>query len=187
MLPILFKKHRIKKAELAFSSGRYFKAYRLCKALANSIDNDMAFRANRLCALALYKIKNYDDSIAFFQKTCELGNYRHDWYGLAMALVFIGKLDKAEDAFQNIYRTNVQPGYIYAVPVPGLIYQYLKALKQKRFTEAAITRANELKQMYIGVGKDTTKQIQRGLPSYNTFIKEVEPLFKSDKFKEWLI
>lgn len=102
-----------------------------------------------------------------------------------MAYVFCGKLNEAEVSFQNIYRTNVQPGYLYAVPVPGLIFQYMKALKQRHFVDAAILRANELKQMYLGVGPDIKRQVQRGLPSYPMFRKEVESLFKPEKFREW--
>lgn len=184
---ILFTKRRLIKAEHAFGFGNYSKAFKLGKPLTNSSDNNVAFRANRLCALSLYKIKKYDNSILFFENACKLGNYRHDWYGLAMAFVFSGELKKAEKAFQNIYRTNVQPGYMYAVPVPGLLYQYLKALIKNQFTDAAITRANELKQMYIGVGKDTAKQVQRGLPSYPTFLKEVKPLFHPSNFNAWVI
>ena len=84
-----------------------------------------------------------------------------------------------------LYEVITQPGYLYAVPVPGLLFQYLKALKKNKFIDAAITRANELKQMYIGVGPDTTKQVQRGLPAYPTFRMEVESLFQPERFMAW--
>jgi len=153
--------------------------------LVNSRNKESAFRANRLCGLALYKRKKYDDSLQYLEKACRIGNFRHDWYSLAMALVFAGKLEKAEEAFKNIYRTNVQPGYLYAVPVPGLLYQYMKALTKKQFVDAAKVRANELKQMFVGVGPDTTKQVQRGLPNFDTFLTEVEPLFEPERFVVW--
>jgi len=182
---ILFKNRRLNKAEYALNYGRSQEAFKLGQPLVNSQNNEIAYRANFICGLALYKRKKYVESLAFLEKTCLLRNYRHDWYNLAMACVFAGKLDKAEEAFKHIYRTNVQPGYLYAIPVPGLLFQYLKALKKKQFIEAAITRANELKQMYIGVGPDTTKQVQRGLPAYPTFRMEVESLFQPEKFIAW--
>ena len=94
-------------------------------------------------------------------------------------------LENAEEAFKNTYRTGVQPGFMYAVPVPGLLYQYIKALKRNEFTEAARARANELKQMFIGVGSDTSKQVQRGLPSFGVFLSEVEALFQPEEFRIW--
>lgn len=182
---ILFKENRLNKAEFALNIGSYQKAFTLGLPLTTNPNNEMAFKANRICGLALYKLKRYNDSIEFLEKACQLGNYRHDWYNLAMSSAFSGKIEKAEEAFKNIYRTNVQPGYMYTIPVPGLLFQYMKALKQKQFIDAAITRVNELMQMYIGVGNDTTKQVQRGLPSYITFRSEVEPLFEPEKFIEW--
>ncbi len=182
---ILFKNRRLKKAEYALNQNRNQEAFKLGQPLVNSRNNEIASRANRICGLALYKRKKFDDSLEFLEKTCQLANYLHDWYNLTMASVYAGKLEKSEEAFKNIYRTSVQPGYMYSVPVPGLIFQYLRALKQKQFIDAAITRANELKQMYIGVGHDTTKQVQRGLPSYHMFKQEVESLFQPEKFIEW--
>jgi len=182
---IFFKDRRLNKAELALNNGSYQNAVKLGLPYVNSKNSETAFRSNRLCGLALYKQKKYDESIGFLEKACQLGNYRHDWYNLAMSCAFAGNLNKAEDAFQNIYRTNVQPGYMYSVPVPGLLFQYMKALKQKQFNEAAIVRANELKQMYLGVGKDINQQVHRGLPAYTTFRKEVEPLFEPERFILW--
>ncbi|WP_321996286.1 tetratricopeptide repeat protein [Draconibacterium orientale] len=182
---VLFKNRRLNKAELALNGGRYQEAIKLGQALVNSRNKEINFRANRLCGLALYKRKKYDDSLQYLEKACGIGNFRHDWYSLAMALVFAGKLEKAEEAFKNIYRTNVQPGYLYAVPVPGLLYQYMKALKKKQFVDAAKVRANELKQMFVGVGPDTTKQVQRGLPNFTTFLADVEPLFEPERFVLW--
>ncbi|WP_319480145.1 hypothetical protein [uncultured Draconibacterium sp.] len=182
---VLFKNRRLNRAEHALNCGRYQEAIKLGQALVNSRNKEMNFRANRLCGLALYKRKKYEESLGYLEKACRTGNYRHDWYSLAMALVFAGKLEKAEEAFKNIYRTNVQPGYLYAVPVPGLLYQYMKALKKKQFVDAAIIRANELKQMFVGVGPDTTKQVQRGLPNFTTFLADVEPLFEPERFVLW--
>lgn len=183
---ILFKNRRLKKADYALNQGRLQKTFKLAVPFVNSHNNEIAYQANRLCGLARYKQKKYEDSIGFFEKTCQLENYRHDWYNLAMALAFVGKLEKAEEAFKNIYRTNVQPGYMYTVPVPGLLFQYLKVLKQKQFVDAAIARANELKQMFDGVGtSDVTKQVERGLPSYPMFLKEVKGLIQQDKFNAW--
>ena len=182
---VLFKNQRLNKAELALNGGRYQEAIKLGQTLVNARNKEIAFRANRLCGLALYKRKKYDDSLQYLEKACGIGNFRHDWYSLAMALVFAGKLEKAEEAFKNIYRTNVQPGYLYAVPVPGLLYQYMKALKKKQFVDAAKVRANELKQMFVGVGPDTTKQVQRGLPNFTTFLADVEPLFEPERFVLW--
>nr|WP_319569793.1 hypothetical protein [uncultured Draconibacterium sp.] len=182
---VLLKKRRLNKAEHALNGGSYQEALKLGRVLVNSRNREMNFRANRLCGLALYKRKKYEESLEYLEKACRTGNYRHDWYSLAMALVFAGKLEKAEEAFKNIYRTNVQPGYLYAVPVPGLLYQYMKALKKKQFVDAAIVRANELKQMFVGVGPDTTKQVQRGLPNFTTFLAEVESLFQPERFVLW--
>ncbi|WP_319227318.1 hypothetical protein [Draconibacterium orientale] len=182
---VLFKNQRLNKAELALNGGRYQEVIKLGQTLVNARNKEIAFRANRLCGLALYKRKKYDDSLQYLEKACGIGNFRHDWYSLAMALVFAGKLEKAEEVFKNIYRTNVQPGYLYAVPVPGLLYQYMKALKKKQFVDAAKVRANELKQMFVGVGPDTTKQVQRGLPNFDTFLTEVESLFEPERFVVW--
>lgn len=183
---ILFKKRRLNKAENALNGGRYQKAFMLGKPLVSSLNNYIAFRANRLCGLAIYKQKKYEESLGFLEKTCQLGNYRHDWYNLAMAYVFSDKLKKAQEAFKNIYRTNIQPGYMYSTPVPCLLFQYMRALKQMQFIDAAMKRANELKQMYVGVGiSNTTKQVQRGLPSYAAFRIEVESLFHPEKFIAW--
>lgn len=185
MCLVLFKNRCLNKAEQALNGGRYQEAIKLGKALVNAQKKGIAFRANRLCGLALYKSRKYDESIEYLEKACQLGNFRHDWYSLAMALVFAGRLEQAEDAFKNIYRTNVQPGYLYAVPVPGLLYQYMKALKKQQFDDTAKARANELKQMFVGVGPDTTKQVQRGLPNLTTFLAEVEPLFEPERFMVW--
>lgn len=175
---ILFKNRRLNKAEQALNQSKYKRAFKLGKPLTHSKDRKIAYRANFLCGLALYKRKRFEDSIDYLKKSSQLGNYRHDWYNLSMAYVFSGNVEKAEEAFKNIYRTNVQAGYMYAIPVPGLLFQYVKALIQKQFIDAAKKRANELKQMYMGVGSDTTKQVQRGLPSYTSFRKVVEPLFE---------
>ncbi|WP_010665331.1 hypothetical protein [Marinilabilia salmonicolor] len=178
---ILFKSRRLKRADYALTHGAYQKAFRLALPLVDSVKIEIAFLANRMCGLALYKRKKYEESLHFLEKTCHLRNYRHDWYNLAMASAFCGNLEKAEEAFKNIYRSSVQPGYLYATPVPGLLFQYMKALKKKQFIDAAKIRANELKQMYVGVGKDISKQVQRGLPAYPAFQREVESLFPTDK------
>ncbi|WP_303917878.1 hypothetical protein [Draconibacterium sediminis] len=185
MYLVLFKNRRLNKAEHALNCGRYQEAIKLGRVLVDSRNKEIAFRANRMCGLALYKRKKYEECLKYLEKACHTANYRHDWYSLAMALVFAGKLEKAEEAFKNIYRTNVQPGYLYAVPVPGLLYQYIKALKKNQFVDAAIVRANELKQMFVGVGPDTTKQVQRGLPNFTTFLAEVESLFEPERFVIW--
>ncbi|WP_297093550.1 hypothetical protein [uncultured Draconibacterium sp.] len=182
---ILSKNRRLNKAEQALNSGRYQEALELGQALVNSRNKEITFRANRLCGLALYKRKKYHESLEYLEKACKTGNYRHDWYSLAMALVFAGKLEEADEAFKNIYRTNVQPGYLFAIPVPGLLYQYMKALTKMQFADAAIVRANELKQMFVGVGPDATKQVQRGLPVLTTFLADVEPLFEPERFVMW--
>ncbi|MBS2099377.1 tetratricopeptide repeat protein [Carboxylicivirga linearis] len=171
---ILFKNRRLERADYASTHGKYQMAIKLAKPMVHSRNKVIAFKSNRICGLSLYKRKKYNESIVYLKEACHLGNYRHDWYNLAMAYAFSGKLNMAEQAFQNIYRTNVQPGYMYAVPVPGLIFQYTKALIQKQFMEAAKKRTRELKQMYQGVGNDITKQVQRGLPSYPMFQKEIE-------------
>nr|WP_321452667.1 hypothetical protein [uncultured Carboxylicivirga sp.] len=175
---ILFKNRRLNKADYASTHGKYQLAIKLAQPLVHSRNKEIAFKANRICGLSFYKRKKYDDSIDFLQAACQLGNYRHDWYNLAMASAFSGNLEMAEQAFQNIYRTNVQPGYMYAVAVPGLIFQYTKVLIQQKFIDAAKKRTRELKQMYQGVGNDTTKQVQRGLPSYPTFQKEIESVLQ---------
>lgn len=183
---IFFKTQRLNKAESCLNLGKKQIALRLAKPLLNSRNKDIAYRANRLSGLALYKLKNYNDSIVFLRKACLLGNFRHDWYNLAMALAFSNHIEDAEEAFKNIYRTNVQSGYMYTLPVPGMLFQYMKALKQKEHVSGAIARANELKQMYIGIGKsDPGKQVQRGLPSFPTFRKEIEPLFQPEKLLKW--
>ena len=182
---ILLKNRRLNKAAFALNCGKYQEAVKLAQPLVNTKNTAMAYRANFVCGLALYKRRKHEDSLGFLEQACRFGNYRHDWYNLAMASVFAGRLEKAEEAFKNVYRTNVQPGYLYAVPVPGLLFQYLKALKKNQFTDAAIIRANELKQMYIGVGPDTDKQVQRGLPAYPTFRMEVESLFQPERFVAW--
>jgi len=137
---ILFKHRRLQKAEHALNIGKHQKALNLGRALVGSSKNEIAFRANRLCGLALYKTKQYEESLVFLQKSCQLGNYRHDWYNLSMALVYAGKLAEAEEAFANIYRTNVQSGYMFSIPVSGLLFQYFRALKLMQFTDAAIRR-----------------------------------------------
>lgn len=185
MVSILFRNKRLNKAEHALNYGKYKEAYKIGRVLVNSQNHDISFRANRVCGLALYKRKEYEESLVFLQKACEKGNYRHDWYNLAMACVSARRLERAEEAFKNIYRTNVQPGYMYAVPVSGLLYQYMKALKKEQFADVAKARANELKQMYVGVGPNTEKQVQRGLPAYTTFLQEVEPLFEPESFVSW--
>lgn len=182
---IIFKNRRLNKADFALNHSKYQKAFIHALPLVNSRNKEIAFRSNRICGLALYKQKKYEDSIKYMEKACQVGNYRHDWYNLSMAFVFAGKPEKADEAFKNIYRTNLQPGYMYAVPVPGLLFQYLKALILKKFNDAAMVRANELRQMYIGVGKDINKQVQRGLPSYPMFLNEVKLLLEPEKFKEW--
>ena len=182
---VLLKNRRLNKAEHALNSGKYQEALKLGRALVNSRNKAISFRANRLCGLALYKRKKYVESLEYLEKACQTGNYRHDWYSLAMALVFAGKLEKAEEAFKYVYRTNVQPGYLFSIPVPGLLYQYMKALKKNQFVDAAVIRANELKQMFVGVGPDKAKQVQRGLPNFTTFLAEVEPLFEPERFVVW--
>ncbi len=180
-----FKTRRLQKASLALNNGKYKEALKLASPLAGQRNKDLAFQANRICGLALYKLKQYESSLSFLNKACALGNYRHDWYNLAMANAYAGKVDASEEAFQNIYRTNVQPGYMYAVPVPGLLFQYVKVLIKKEFIEAATARANEMKQMYSGVGKDMEKQVARGLPSYEMFRKELVHLFSEEKLAAW--
>lgn len=183
---IIFKTQRLNKAEACLNLGKKQVALKLVLPLVKSKKADIAYRANRVSGLALYKQKKYDECVEFLEQACRLGNYRHDWYNLAMALALAGKFDKAEESFKNIYRTNVQSGYMYTLPVPGMLFQYMKALKQKEFIEGAIARANELKQMYIGVGKsDPGKQVQRGLPSFPTFRKEIESLFQPEKLLVW--
>lgn len=182
---IFFKNKKLSKAEHALNDCKYKKAYTIGLALVHAKNKEIAFRANRVCGLALYKQKKYDDSLTFLESACQKGNYRHDWYNLAMAFTFNGMLENAEEAFKNIYRTGVQPGFMYAVPVPGLLYQYIKALKKNEFPKTARARANELKQMFIGVGSDTTKQVQRGLPSFDVFLSEVEALFQPEEFSIW--
>lgn len=177
---ILFKNRRLKQADYASTHGKYQMAIKLVRPLVHSQSKEVAFKVNRICGLSLYKQKKYKESIVFLEAACQLGNYRHDWYNLAMASAFSGDLEMAEQAFQNIYRTNVQPGYMYAVAVPGLIFQYTKALIQKQFIGAAKKRTRELKQMYQGVGNDITKQVQRGLPSYPVFQKEIEAVLQAE-------
>lgn len=60
---ILFKNHRLNKADHAFHHGKREKAFKLSRPLVNSSNKDIAFRASRLCGLALYKQKKYEDSI----------------------------------------------------------------------------------------------------------------------------
>lgn len=183
---ILFKKHRIKSAELALNSGNRQRAIKLAIPLIRSTNKEIAYQANKIVGLAQYKLKKYSEGVTYLRTAVALGNYRHDWYNLAMAHAFSANLDDAEKAFMKIYSTNVQPGYMHTVPVPGMLFQYMKVLSKMNFKEAAIARATELKQMYIGIGKsDPGKQVQRGLPSFPTFRKEIETLFTTEKLSVW--
>lgn len=183
---ILFKNRRIKRAELSLNSGNKERAIKLALPLTKSTNKEISYLANKVTGLALYKQKNYSESTSYLLKAVSIGNYRHDWYNLAMALAFSGQLNMAEEAFRNIYRTTIQTGYMYTIPVPGMLFQYMKVLVKMQYTEAAIARANELKQMYVGIGKsDPGKQVQRGLPSFTTFRKEIEALFNPEQLLIW--
>lgn len=183
---VLLKKRRLLKAEESFNLGKKSMALKQAKPLLTSKNKEFAYRANRLSGLALYKQRKYQESIPLMEAACQLGNYRHDWYNLSMAFAFNGHFEKADEAFQNIYRTNVQSGYMYAISIPAMLFQYMKVLIQKGNTERAIRRANELKQMYAGTGiSDVNKQIPRGLPAYPTFRKEIETLFPAEKLQAW--
>lgn len=181
---VLLKKRRLERAEQNLNAGKRALALKLALPLLNAKNKDIAFRANRVSGLALYKQKKYNESLPFLEKACQLGNYQHDWYNFAIALVYSGNSGKADEAFQNIYRTKVQPGYLFATPIPLLLFQYMKALKQKGEPEKARTRAKELKQMYAGVGiSDISKQVSRGLPAYPTFRKEIVPIFQPEELE----
>lgn len=181
---VLLKKRRLERAEQNLNTGKRALALKLALPLLNAKNKDIAFRANRVSGLALYKQKKYNESLPFLEKACQLGNYQHDWYNFAIALVYSGNSGKADEAFQNIYRTKVQPGYLFATPIPLLLFQYMKALKQKGEPEKARTRANELKQMYAGVGiSDIGKQVSRGLPAYPTFRKEIVSIFQPEELE----
>jgi tetratricopeptide (TPR) repeat protein len=183
---VLLKKRRLEKAEQSLNAGKRVLALKLAKPLLHARNAEVAHRANRLSGLALYKQKKYQDSLPFFKTACQLGNYRHDWYNFAIALVYSGNAAIADDAFQNIYRTKIQPGYLYSTPTPILLFQYMRALIQQGKTEKARQRANELKQMYAGVGiSDINIQKQRGLPTYPTFRNEIISLFQPEELDVW--
>ncbi len=176
---ILFPSRRILKAETALNLGKKQEAIKLALPLTTAKDKEIAYRANRTVGLAYYKLKIYNKSVELLTRTCELGNYRHDWYNLAMAQAFDSDFESANTTFNHIYRTNVQPGYMYTLPVPSMLFQFMKVLIKKGDLSGAKVRANELKQMYDGVGKtNIEQQVQRGLPAYSAFCNEVERLFK---------
>ncbi len=183
---VILKKRRLKKAEQNMNFGKSALALKLAKPLLNVKNKEIAYSANRLIGLALYHQKKYQDSLPCLETACELGNYQHDWYNYAITLAYNGNLEKADEAFQNVYRTKVQPGYLRTTPIPVMLFQYMKALKQKGYNKKAILRANELKQMYAGVGViNTSNELSRGMPTYHNFRKEIVSLFQSEELAEW--
>ena len=186
MALLLFKEKRLRKAEKSLNSGKRTEAFKMAQPLIHAKSKEMAYRANRICGLALYHQKKHEDSLPYMKAACQLGNYKHDWYNLTMSLTFNGDFEEADDAFQNIYRTKVQPGYLYTPPTPTLLFQYMKALQRQGNTENAKKRANELKQMFSGVGtSNIDQQIARGLPAYPTFRDEIKNLYEPDELAKW--
>ena len=183
---VILKNRRIQKAERSLNSGKRELALKLAKPLLNAKNNEIAYRANRLSGLALYKQKKYKDGLPFLETACQLGNYQHDWYNFAITLAYNGNAEKADGAFQNIYRTKVQSGYLYTTPIPTMLFQFIRALIRKGNVEIAKKRANELKQMYAATGiSDINKQVPRGLPAYPTFRKEIAAIFQSEELDAW--
>ncbi len=166
--------------------GKRTLAIKLAKPLLNIKDQEIAHAANRISGLALYKLKKYPESLPSLEKACQLGNYQHNWFNYAVSLVYNGNLEKAEEAFQNVYRTQVQPGYVHATPLPIMLFQYLKGLKDNGFNEIAKDRAGEMKQMYAGVGVlNGHNERSKGLPPYHRFREQIADLYQAEELAEW--
>lgn len=183
---VLLKKRRLHKAEQSFMTGKRKQAIQLAKPLLNAKDKEIAHAANRISGLALYKRKKFKESLPCLEMACQLGHYQHDWYNYAMSLAYSGDVEKAEEAFQNVYRSKVQPGYVYTTPLPIMLFQYLKGLIHKGFTTEARIRANEMKQMYAGIGVlNGHNERSKGLPPYHRFREQIESLYQLKELAEW--
>lgn len=167
-------------------TGKRKLAIQQAKPLLDVKDEKIAHAANRISGLALYKRKKFQESLPCLEKACHLGNYQHDWFNYAVSLVYSGDVEKAEDAFQNVYRSKVQPGYVHTTPLPIMLFQYLKGLIHKEFSAEAKIRANEMKQMYAGIGVlNGHNERSKGLPPYHRFREQIEALFVPEEWVEW--
>lgn len=183
---VIFKQQRLKKAELNYFQGKRALALKLAKPLLKVNNKEIAYAANRLSGLALYQGKKYQECLPLLERACQLGNYQHDWYNYTMALAYHNEDEKAEEVFKNVYRTKVESGYIHAASIPVMLFQFMRALTQTGKTEKARRKANELKQMYAGIGVlNNHNELARGLPAYHFFRKEITSLFDAKELAKW--
>ena len=174
-----------------FYKENYLIARKKIIRLTSSKDSEICKEANRIAGLAFYHQKRYQDAIPHLSITSSLSNQQHDWYNLAMTFVKANRVNEAEGAFKKIYRAKSKHDYQFAISLPMMIFQYMRALKQKRAYETAYYRVIELRSMYEALRKhDESFLLANGLPSIHNYLKEITPilnnLLSEQKVTDWI-
>ena len=186
-----FRLRKIEKGWKLFHKANYESARKKICQLTSCKETEICLEANRIAGLAFYRQKLYEDAISHLTITSSLSNQQHDWYNLAMAFAKANRIPEAEDAFKEIYRAKSKHDYQYAISLPTMIFQYLRALKQNKAFATAYPRVIELRGMYEALRKsDESTLAASGLPPVQSFIKEIIPILKSQfpdkKVKDWI-
>ncbi len=175
----MFERYYLKKGWKRYTQKSYERAIKLARKVKSG-DTEMLIEAKRLEGLSYYKMRVYDLAIFAMEKAIHLGNYKNDWFNMAMCYAKKNQVEKANKAFQNIYMAKTLSGYMHQLSIPEMLFQFARTAFEKKGYDIAFKRLVELKQMYIGANTSDTEELKRkGLPSLNAYLILVKKVLKA--------
>lgn len=175
----MLQKYYLKKGWKRYTQRSYEGAIKMARRVKSG-NTDILVEAKRLEGLCYYKMRVYDLAIFAMEKAIHYGNYKNDWFNLAMSYAKKGEVEKANKAFQNIYMAKTVEGYMHQMSIPDMLFQFARTAHDQKGYEVSFKRLIELKQMYIGANtSNTDKLAEKGLPSLNAYLILVKKVLKA--------
>lgn len=183
-------KYRLKTIIELYSNKKYTRLIAIASSYERTKNKDFRIEILRYTGLSYYKLKKFDEAIIYFRKVTTLGNYRTDWFNLAMSHAWKGEGELGDQAFSKIYGAKTINAYKYQVSVANMLFLFSKVLFQNGVSDIALKRLSELKQMYKAANTgDVNKLIQQGFPPVNAFLDLAEKVLNAEEknMEQWLV
>jgi len=172
------------------NDAKYEKAIKMCKTYLDSGKSELKIEANKLAALAYYKLKDFDNSAFHYLQVAENLNDSESWFDLSMAYLFAKKFEKSFETFEKAIELNTDSDVSYSASVPNMRFYYMKDLLKLNKYKDAFIQLDELRKIYEEHEiTDSTYLYLCGTPEFDDVMKYsysiLEEVKTKKEIKEW--
>ncbi len=182
---------KLKELSDLFYHGKYKECITKSKFLFEAKNIALKLDAKRFCGLANYKLRRFEDAKTVFYDIVNVSNNQDDWFNLCTSATRAKDVNLGKQAFDNFFKSGVEPGLNKMLSMPNVLYQYIIALRDIKEYKLALDQYKQLIGIYAKLQCTEETQLQkRGVPFlYQTLIigKEImQNNYSAPEYDLWL-